>query len=710
MSKATAQIEHTSRTTALPLSLATRPVPALSPSATQPAAQPAAQPADAATAAAHRRHLAHDARNWLTVLRIHCDLLEQSGAVDEKYRGFLHELSTNIDRGQSIVAGLLAAETVAATTTPAVPSSTPTIVAASAHIAENRFETESGSGRKFTSPVNQETSQESSQETSQETPKSNQPAHDDNGNERQPEIQSGLVSLSPTHVQPIAANSLPVSERKPRTMFSTISMPVKQFPSPVPDRSGMLHLLVVDDETSIRTAAAEIARNRGFSVHTAENTAGARAALEAHMADIVLLDLRLPGGGGLALLDEIRTLYPETVVIVMTAYATVSSAVEAMRSGASEYLTKPFTLDELGEVLERGAERRHFDVESRRLREKLRTPEGFGTLIGRSPEMERMYRILAKVATTTHPVLILGESGTGKEMVARTIHYNGPHANQPFIPVDCGSLVPTLIESELFGYVKGAFTGANRSKDGLLATAEGGTVFLDEIGELPLDLQAKLLRALQEKEIRPVGSTQRIPIRARILAATNRDLPTMVEQGRFRKDLYFRLNVVNVKLPPLRDRRADIPILAAHFLDKLSRENEREYTLSDDVLRVMNSYDWPGNVRELENMIERACALSSGPLLHLGDLPTQLQEHRLQTQRLHQANQAAQESQAALDAEAHTGDESILTIAEMEKQAILNTIRQLNGDKLTAAKLLGIGKTTLYRKLKEYGISDIELQ
>ena len=669
MSKATAQIERQSiangTTTAMPLSLATIPVA----SASQ-------------AAAANRRHLAHDARNWLTVLRIHCDLLEQSGAVDEKYRGFLHELSTNIDRGQGIVAGLLA---VSATET--VPAGTPSV--------------------KFASPVREQNY------------KSNEPNKEMNENEPQPEIQSelrpGLVSPSPTQAptqgQPIAANSLPVSERKPRTMFSTISMPVKQFPTPVPDRSGMLHLLVVDDETSIRTAAAEIARNRGFSVHTAENTAGARAALEAHMADIVLLDLRLPGGGGLALLDEIRTLYPETVVIVMTAYATVSSAVEAMRSGASEYLTKPFTLDELGEVLERGAERRHFDLESRRLRERLRTPEGFGTLIGRSPEMERMYRILAKVATTTHPVLILGESGTGKEMVARTIHYNGPHASQPFIPVDCGSLVPTLIESELFGYVKGAFTGANRSKDGLLATAEDGTIFLDEIGELPLDLQAKLLRALQEKEIRPVGSTQRVPIRARILAATNRDLPTMVEQGRFRKDLYFRLNVVNVKLPPLRDRRADIPILAAHFLDKLSRENEREYSLSDDVLRVMNTYDWPGNVRELENMIERACALSSGPLLHLGDLPTQLQEHRLQTQRLHQASQAAaQESQAAIDAEAQTGDASILTIAEMEKQAILNTIRQLNGDKLTAAKLLGIGKTTLYRKLKEYGIADIELQ
>ncbi len=599
--------------------------------------------------------VAHAARNWLTILRLHCDLLEQSGAVAPTHRAWLQEMSTTIDCGQEMLATLLAAapesSSTSASTSTLMPVPAPTPALANT----------------FTSP------------------------------ER----------LHPSPIPPSPLNQAPpmqLLERKPRTMLSTISMPVNPVLSaPLPDRSGMLHLLVVDDETPIRTAAAEIARNRGFSVHTADSTAGARAALEAHMADIVLLDLKLPGGGGLALLEEIRTLYPETVVIVMTAYATVSSAVEAMRSGASEYLTKPFTLDELGEVLERGAERRHFDLESRRLRERLRTPEGFGTLIGRSPEMERMYRILAKVANTTHPVLILGESGTGKEMVARTIHYNGPHASQPFIPVDCGSLVPTLIESELFGYVKGAFTGANRSKDGLLATAEDGTVFLDEIGELPLDLQAKLLRALQEKEIRPVGSTQRIAIRARILAATNRDLPTMVEQGRFRKDLYFRLNVVNVKLPSLRDRRSDIPVLAAHFLDRLSRETGRALSLSDEVLRVMNTYDWPGNVRELENMIERACALSSGPLLHLGDLPTQLQEHRLQAQRLTQATQEAEADRAA-------ADPGILTIAEMEKQAILNTIRQLNGDKLTAAKLLGIGKTTLYRKLKEYGIADIELQ
>src|SRR6266851_68994 len=230
----------------------------------------------------------------------------------------------------------------------------------------------------------------------------------------------------------------------------------------------------------------------------------------------------------------------------------------AARIGAGDYLTKPFALEELTTVLERAGQRRHYDMESRQLRERLRSQKGVGGMVGQSPEMEKLYRILSKVAFSTHPVLILGESGTGKELVARSIHFNGPNAAKPFVPVDCGSLVPTLIESELFGHVKGAFTGADRAKEGLLAAAEGGTVFLDEIGELPLDLQAKLLRALQEKEVRPVGSTQARPISARVLAATNRDLAAMVEQGRFRKDLFFRLNVVNLRIPPLRDRRLEM--------------------------------------------------------------------------------------------------------------------------------------------------------
>jgi len=343
----------------------------------------------------------------------------------------------------------------------------------------------------------------------------------------------------------------------------------------------------------------------------------------------------------------------------------------------------------------------HFDHESRLLRERLRSQEDTDGLVGRSPEMEKLYRILSKVAFSTHPVLILGESGTGKELVARSIHFHGPNAAKPFVPVDCGALVPTLIESELFGHVKGAFTGADRAKEGLLAAADGGTVFLDEIGELPLDLQAKLLRALQEKEVRPVGATQARPISARVLAATNRDLATMVEQGKFRKDLFFRLNVVNLKIPPLRERRADIPLLAMYFLARTEKEAGGTRTFSDESLRLLSEYDWPGNVRELENAIERACALSSGPVLHMGDLPTQLQDFSMHRSVDRSAGTEVSSVEAVMG-----GSGEIVSIAEMEKQAILGTIRQLKGDKLLAAKLLGIGKTTLYRKLKEYGITE----
>jgi transcriptional regulator with PAS, ATPase and Fis domain len=320
------------------------------------------------------------------------------------------------------------------------------------------------------------------------------------------------------------------------------------------------------------------------------------------------------------------------------------------------------------------------------LREKIKSKQGFGSIVGRAPEMEKLYRIIAKAAHSSHPVLILGESGTGKEMVARSIHFSGPFRDKPFIPVDCGSLVPTLIESELFGYVKGAFTGAVQPKEGLLAIAEGGTVFLDEVGELPVDLQAKLLRAIQEKEIRPVGSTKRIAINVRILAATNRDLEQAVAQGTFRRDLYFRLNVLSLRIPALRERRQDIPLLVGHFLERLSRTSGQERTISDDALKAMLAYDWPGNVRELENCLERACAFTTGPVIHVGDLPSPL----------HGA--AAGASVVGVD-----GSAKIVPMAELEKLTILNTIAQLNGDKLLAARLLGIGKTTLYRKLKEYG-------
>ena len=460
------------------------------------------------------------------------------------------------------------------------------------------------------------------------------------------------------------------------------------YTPPQIEGANLLNLMIIDDERSVREVCREVAQSMGFNTCVADSAEHAYRMLDAQATDVVLLDLRLPGAGGLEALHQIKERRPDAAVIVVTGYATVQSAVQAMKNGAYDFVTKPFSMEELRLLLERVSAHLKLKTENRILREKVKSKQGFGSIIGRATEMEKLYRIIAKAAHSSHPVLIMGESGTGKEMVARAIHFSGPYRDKPFIPVDCGSLVPTLIESELFGYVKGAFTGAGQAKDGLLAIAEGGTAFLDEVGELPVDLQAKLLRAIQEKEIRPVGSTKRIPINVRLLAATNRDLEHAVAQGSFRRDLYFRLNVLSLRIPPLRERRQDIPLLAGHFLDRMERSSGVERTLSDEAMKAMLAYDWPGNVRELENCLERACALTTGPLLHLSDLPSSI----------HSASGAL--------LEAGTGSPRILPMAELEKQTILSTISQLNGDKLLAARMLGIGKTTLYRKLKEYSSPD----
>jgi len=453
--------------------------------------------------------------------------------------------------------------------------------------------------------------------------------------------------------------------------------------------ANLLNLMIVDDERAIREVCRDVAQTLGFHTSIADSAEHAYRVLESNAIDVVLLDLKLPGAGGLEALHQIRERRPDVVIIVVTGYGTVQSAVQAMKNGAYDYVTKPFSMEELRLLLERVSSHLKLKTENRMLREKIKSKQGFGSIVGRAPEMEKLYRIIAKAAQSTHPVLILGESGTGKEMVARSIHFSGPFRDKPFIPVDCGSLVPTLIESELFGYVKGAFTGAVQSRDGLLAIAEGGTVFLDEVGELPVDLQAKLLRAIQEREIRPVGSTRRIAINVRILAATNRDLEQAVAQGTFRRDLYFRLNVLSLRIPPLRERRQDIPLLAAHFLERLSRASGQERSVSDEAMKALLAYDWPGNVRELENCLERACAFTTGPMIQVADLPSSI----------HSAP-----GTMPIGIEGTTT--KILPMAELEKQTILNTITQLNGDKLLAARLLGIGKTTLYRKLKEYSSQD----
>ncbi len=419
-----------------------------------------------------------------------------------------------------------------------------------------------------------------------------------------------------------------------------------------------MNILIVDDEPTIRETCAEVAKQSGMKAITVATAEEALEVLENSAVDIVLTDLMLQQSSGLELLKRVHDSNPMLPVIVLTQYGTIDSAVAATRLGAVDYVTKPFRIEELRSRLERAARAVELQQENQLLREQLRTRPGFGGLIGLSERMQRVYKIIQKVSLHEYPVLILGESGTGKELVAKSVHFSGPRKDRPFVPVDCSSLVPTLIESELFGYVKGAFTGALHGKQGLLEAANGGTLFLDEIGDMPVDLQAKLLRALQEREVKPVGSTERRRIDVRIIAATNRDLDSAIKAGAFRQDLYFRLNVVQVKLPALRD-------------------------ISEDAMRQLIAYDWPGNVRELENAIERAVALGSGPIVHVADLPSSLQYPT--TERLPERNE-------------------LVPLDELERRAILRTLRETAGDKLQAARILGIGKTTLYRKLKQYNL------
>jgi DNA-binding NtrC family response regulator len=448
-----------------------------------------------------------------------------------------------------------------------------------------------------------------------------------------------------------------------------------------------MNILIVDDEPTIREACAEVAQQTGMKAMTVATAEEAVEVLEHTPIDILLTDLMLPHSSGLDLLKRVHDTQPTVPVIVLTQYGTIDSAVTATRLGAVDYVTKPFRIEELRARLERAAHAVELQHENQLLREQLRTRPGFGGIIGVSERMQRVYKVIMKVSQHEYPVLILGESGTGKELVARSIHFSGARKDRTFVPVDCSSLVPTLIESELFGYVKGAFTGALHGKQGLLEAAHGGTLFLDEIGDMPVDLQAKLLRALQEHEVKPVGSTERRRIDVRIIAATNRDLELAIRNGGFRQDLYFRLNVVQIKLPALRERKSDIPLLVTAFLEKFSDPQLPAWSISEDAMRRLIAYDWPGNVRELENAIERAVALGNGPIVEGADLPPNLQYPT--TERVPESDE-------------------LLPLEELERRAILRTLRQTSGDKLAAARILGIGKTTLYRKLKQYHMEPVQ--
>jgi len=437
--------------------------------------------------------------------------------------------------------------------------------------------------------------------------------------------------------------------------------------------------LLVDIDVSSQEQCARVLRDCACDVRAVNSAAAALTLLGSRKFDAVLVDFRLATQDGCNLPTAAKRAQPGIKIILMVEGIGNAPPQQVLRLRGNPLLTKPLKIEELAQALEDPAPPSPAGTDAA---ESASAPAEFAGLVGTSDRMKKIYRLVSKVALQRHPVLIMGESGTGKELVARAIHTHGPRRDQPFVPVDCGALPPTLIESELFGHVKGAFTGAAQSRQGLLAAAGSGTVFLDEIGELPIELQSRLLRALQEHEIRPLGSNERIGFDARVIAATNQDLEAGIKHGTFRKDLFFRLNVVSIKMPSLRDRREDIPLLARHFLARCGTEKS-VVQISDEALGRLLSYDWPGNVRELENCIQRAVSLGSGAFIQLQDLPSPM---------LYNLGRKSSSRQ------------DLTTLQALEQQAIRQALRATGGDRARAAKLLGIGKTTIYRKLKEYGI------
>ena len=446
-----------------------------------------------------------------------------------------------------------------------------------------------------------------------------------------------------------------------------------------------LRFLIVDDEQSIRRLCITVGQGLGYLCAEAETAEAALETLEINAPDLVVTDLKLPSLSGVELLRKVKELLPRTEVAIMTGHGSVETAVDAMRQGAYDYIEKPFRVERLRQLLQRMAEKVRLVTENQFLRERVNTETELDGIVGTSGKIQDVMRMISRLKETRTPVLITGESGTGKELVARAIHFRGPLAAMPFVAVDCGSLVPTLMESELFGHEKGSFTGALKSKAGLFQAANGGTIFLDEIGELPLELQAKLLRVLQEKEVRPVGSNDKVPVDVRVIAATNRDLEAAYRGGTFRKDLYFRLNVVTIHVPALRERRSDIPQLAHYFLDRYApRENIQ---VTPAAMKSFLQYEWPGNVRELENCIARAVALGDHHTIDVEDLPPSIR--------------SAQEGEGSA---ASGSAVSTTALADLERMTILRVFEKAGGDKALAGKMLGISRATLYRKLKLYNI------
>jgi DNA-binding NtrC family response regulator len=453
-------------------------------------------------------------------------------------------------------------------------------------------------------------------------------------------------------------------------------------------------VLIVDDEPDMVANCERILGAAGIRTTSTTDPRAALEAMESEQPDVLLTDLKMPGVDGMQLLERARGLDRNLPVIILTAFATIESAVAAVKQGAFDYLPKPFSTDQLRLAVERALRQRQLAVENERLREQLQTTYAFENIVGRSTAMAQVFELIRKAARSEANILVLGESGTGKELVARAIHANSPRALQAFVAVDCAALPETLLESELFGYEKGAFTGAARTKPGLLEVASGGTVFLDEIAELPVSLQVKFLRALQEREIRRVGGTRPIRVDVRIVSATNRDLREAVAKGQFREELYYRINVIAIQLPPLRARHGDIALLVQHFVQRYGRLTEPSIQGVDaDAMRILEAYPWPGNIRELQNVIERACALADSSQITAHDLP----EHLSAPVGGVGISGAAGVHLPLPEAKAHW-------MRELEVAYLVEQLNRHGGNISQAARAAGIDRKTFHRLINKYGI------
>lgn len=456
-------------------------------------------------------------------------------------------------------------------------------------------------------------------------------------------------------------------------------------------------ILVVDDEPIVCRSCFRILNEAGYQVETVLSGQEALEKVDHQSFDVVLVDLKMPGLDGMEVLQRIRKVHPEVIVIMITGYATVESAVEAMKLGASDYVPKPFTPDELCIIVEKALEKRDLILENQYLRQQLQVRYKFDNIIGESKKMQEVFRIVEKVAPTDSTVLIYGESGTGKELIARAIHHNSPRRDKQFVSVDCGALSETLLESELFGHIKGSFTGAIVTKPGLFEIADGGTFFLDEIGDISLATQAKLLRVLQEREFKPVGGTKSIKVDIRLIAATNKDLEKMIQEGRFREDLFYRLNIVPIFLPPLRERKEDIPPLAFHFLKKYNRErNKNIRTITPEAMSLLVEYDWPGNVRELENVIERTVVMTDGELIKPEHLPLNIQKKGVDLSLIIPRN--AQELKQVKKQIRRRSIESI------EKSFVIQALKRNNWNVTRSARDVGMKRQNFQALMRKYHI------